>query len=213
MPSSACFVRLTFLDIEGSGTGAGGTGRTKLQGYDKDGNLVQTRLVPVGANGARYIAIIGEPDGTKKFAKAVVTLGNPDPGGESGGIDELCFQLNTPPLETRILGPGPEFAAGGTAPFLVFAKHNRDRTVNAELILRATAKKTKYGRVFSGPHCARSRRSSTTCRTRSASRSASRRQSRRIWGRRIYFYAEWTDTRTDLEMADCLTSIVILPPN
>ena len=213
VPSSAKFVRLTFLDIEGSGTGPGGTGRTKLQGYDKDGVLVSQVNVPVGPNGGQFVAQIGNPGGPFKIAKAVVTLGNPDPGGESGGIDELCFELNPPTLTTRILGPGPEFHAGDTAPFLVFVKNNKDRTVNADLILRATAKKTKYGRVFSGPtpHSMPAFFDNLAAPELHTLRIPSTKPA--IWGRKVFFYADWIDSRSATKIADCSTSFTVMPPN
>jgi len=209
--ATTSFVALTFLDIEASGLG--GANRTRLQAFDKNGNLVGDVPIPMGPSGNQHRVSIGEIGGPLRIARAVATIGLPDPNGESGGVDELCFFLNPPTLSTRILGPGPSFPAGETAKFFVFVENNKDRTVDAQLILRGTVKKSKPGKTWYGP----SRRimgpyfsnfdspESRTLRI-PANKPA-------VWGRRVFFYADFVDTRSIQMISNCFTQITIMPPN
>jgi len=213
LEASSSYVALTFLDIERSGTGPGGFGRTRLQAFDKNGTLVGEVLVPYGPDGGQFKAEIGAIGGPLRITRAVATVGIAAPVAESGGVDELCFFLNPPTLSTRILGPGPSFPAGETAKFWVFVENNKDRTVDAQLILRGTVKKSKPGKTWYGP----SRRimgpyfsnfdspESHTLRI-PANKPA-------VWGRRVFFYADFVDTRSIQMISNCFTQITIMPPN
>jgi hypothetical protein len=211
--ASASYVSLVFLDIERSGTGPGGFGRTRLQAFDKNDVLLGQVLVPYGPDAGQFKAEIGAIGGPLRIARAVAEVGIAAPVAESGGVDEFCYFLNPPTLSTRILGPGPSTVAGDTARFLVFVRNNKDRSVDAQLILRATVKKTKPGRIWFGP----SQRlmaplfSNFDSPESHGVRIPPNKPS--IWGRKFLFYADFVDSRSAQLISNCSAQLTILPPH
>jgi hypothetical protein len=211
--ATASYVALTFLDIERSGSGPGGFERTRLQAFDKGGALVGEVLVPYGPSGGQFKAEIGAVGGPLRIARAVATVGIPAPVPESGGIDEFCFFPNPSTLTTRLLGPGPALAAGDTGAFRVFVRNNKNRDIDALLVLRATVKTHKPGKTWfgpsprpMGPYFSNFASPEVHMLTVPTTKPA-------VWGRRVYFFADFVDGRTTQLISNCVTQLTILPPN
>src|SRR5262249_18012684 len=95
-PRTSSYARLTFPDLETSAFGNGGAGRTRLEPFAPNGALIQSVLVPIGANGGQQVIQIGAIGGPLHIAMVVATIGTQL---DSGGVDEFCYMLNPPDVE------------------------------------------------------------------------------------------------------------------
>jgi hypothetical protein len=146
-PQTASFVELTFLDIESSGEGPGGTNRSRLKAYDENGDLLDRVLIPFGTNANQFTASIGAPGGPLRIAKVEAAIGN---ATDSGGVDELCFTPNGPALTARLMGP-PVVYAGEDLVLYRCMRNNTDQIVDADYTLRGTSRRNRPGKRIQGP--------------------------------------------------------------
>lgn len=145
--TTSSFVQLTFMDIESSGLGVGGEGRTRLKAYDEDGNLLDRVLVPFGSNGNHFVATIGTPGGPLRIAKAEAVIGNPV---DSGGVDEFCYLPVLSPITVAITGD-PIVYAGEELSINIFVRNNRSEDLDVIYKMRGTPKRKKPGNTIEGP--------------------------------------------------------------
>jgi HYR domain-containing protein len=125
-PRTSSYARLTFLDIEGSGFGPGGAGRTRLEAFDPNGALLDTQLVPIGANGQQQTVQIGTIGGPLRIAMVVATIGTTL---DSGGIDEFCYMLNPPDTSLSAVVSDQNPTLGERMSALVFMRNNTSHRI------------------------------------------------------------------------------------
>jgi HYR domain-containing protein len=125
-PRTSSYARLTFLDIEGSGFGPGGAGRTRLEAFDPNGALLDTQLVPIGANGQQQTVQIGTIGGPLRIAMVVATIGT---ALDSGGVDEFCYMLNPPDTSLSAVVSDQNPTLGERMSALVFMRNNTSHRI------------------------------------------------------------------------------------
>ncbi len=138
-PRTSPYARLTFIDVESSGSVAtGGSGRSRLEAYDDEGHLIATVPVPVGPNGGHFTAQIGSIGGPLRIAMLAAHVGSP---ADSAAVDELCYFLNPPDGALTLVGPGRDVPAGDAARVLIAARNGSGRRLEVTFSLYATLRR------------------------------------------------------------------------
>ncbi|MBI1849494.1 MAG: HYR domain-containing protein [Planctomycetes bacterium] len=142
-PRTSSLAKLTFLDVEASGGG-----QTRLDAYDVNDILIGSVIVPVGPNGGQFTAQIGEVDGPLEIAKVVASVGSP---GDSAGVDEFCYFLNSRAIDLTLMGPGRDVTVGTSFPLYYFTRNGNGRRVPTDFRLYAQIRQSAPEHTLMGP--------------------------------------------------------------
>ena len=126
-PRTAARVSIAFLGVAASGTGDGGSGRSRLEAYDAAGALIATVPVPTGPPGSRFDAAIGDGSISLRIATVVAHVGSP---ADPAAVDALVFLLDPRDLVLTLVPPLDGAAIGERFPLRLFMANRSGRNLD-----------------------------------------------------------------------------------